>query len=667
MRSSYRFAVLSYSSQIEGLLQEFMDSDEYSLEYVPLQYKKLGMGAPELLKNGYDACLIYSSFAPSIINYVGRSIVDINKSDMDRAKALLRARELSSQIGIPIQKQERVDCEFLEYLCGVKLYKIPYGTLGELREGMLRAMKEGIGVFIGGGMVTATCQSCGAQGFPILPDRDSIADAIERAKNLTRLAREEKVKQEQLMAIFKLFKDGVLHINNKRTCTYFNLNALNMLGINNFCGVMDEASEEMRRKIKQFYDVLFIEDVLQSGIPHIDQLVSIHGRELVVNTLPVMSHASKQGVAVFLRDVNAVHDIAGKVRSIQQRQQSGFTAHYTVSQIKGVSQAMEQLRDRIRLYAPHNTPVLIHGETGTGKELVAQALHNASDRKDSPFVAINCAALPESLLESELFGYEEGAFTGARKGGKPGLFEMAHTGTIFLDEMGELSQNTQLRLLRVLENREIIRIGGNRVIPVDIRIISASHKSLPELIRNGQFRADLFYRLAVLRLEIPPLRRRLGDIPYLLEKVLEQYGRDAHCLTSGIFEAMHQYHWPGNIRELRAVIESYLIMLGNVPQDEELFLSLFSTWAKDFQDGNRGFSSLELTGDLKSMLDDIRHSIVQETVTRCAFNKKKAARQLGISYNTLWRILSGDEKSPDPTVSLADPSSVTMGIIDPAS
>ncbi|MDR2573272.1 MAG: sigma 54-interacting transcriptional regulator, partial [Desulfovibrio sp.] len=283
-------------------------------------------------------------------------------------------------------------------------------------------------------------------------------------------------------------------------------------------------------------------------------------------------------------------------------------------------------------------------------------------------VAINCAALPESLLESELFGYEEGAFTGARKGGKPGLFEMAHTGTIFLDEMGELSQNTQLRLLRVLENREVIRVGGGRVIPVDIRIISASHKSLPELIRNGQFRPDLFYRLAVLRLETPPLRHRLEDIPCLLEKMLEQYSRDDGCLLPGILDSMHQYHWPGNVRELRAVMESYLIMLGSTPHDEELFLSLFSAWSKDFLDANTSFSGhCSSGGDLKSMLEDIRRNIVQETVTRCAFNKKKAAQQLGISYNTLWRILNGDEKSPDPTVDLANPSSVTMGIIDPAS
>ena len=665
MRPPYRFAILSYSPEIVNLLHEFMSSDEYTLDYVQLQYQKTGMGTLELLQKGYDMCLIYSSFAPVLMSDGGKGIIDIAKSDIDRAKALLRAREVSTRIGISVQKQERVDFEFLEQLCGVTLYKVPYDTPGELRESMLRVMKEGVNVFVGGGLVTTTCQAYGTRCFPILPDRDCIADAIERAKKFVRLSREEKVKHDQLLAIFRLFKDGVLHINNNKECTYFNLNALNLLSINDFRGVVGDAPEKIRNKIRQWYDTLFINNVLKNGVPHIDQLVSINGKELVVNTLPVMSHSNKQGVAVFLRDVNAVHDIAGKVRSIQQR--SGFTAHHAVNQIKGVSQAMEQLRDHIRRYAPHDAPVLIHGETGTGKELVAQALHNASTCKNAPFVAINCAALPESLLESELFGYEEGAFTGAKKGGKPGLFEMAHTGTIFLDEMGELSQNTQLRLLRVLENREILRIGGSHVIPVDIRIISASHKSLPDLIRAGQFRADLFYRLAVLRLETPPLRHRLEDIPHLLEKLLEQYGRDERCLTPGILESMHQYHWPGNIRELRAVMESYLIMLGNAPQDEELFLSLLSVWAKDFLGATSRFSGHDLAGDLKSMLDDFRRSIVQETVTRCAYNKKKAAQQLGISYNTLWRILSGEEKSSDPTVGLADPSSVTMGIIDPAS
>lgn len=648
------------------MLLEFNDNNEYSIEYVPMQYNKTGLGARELLSEGYDVCLVYSSFAFNVIEKLGNEVVDINKSDMDRARALLKARQVSTDIGIPIQTKEHIDCALLEQLCHVRLHQIPFDNFAELRSGLRQAADQGVKVFIGGGVVYTFCQQYGMHCLPILPDRNSISEAIEKAVSVARLKRKEKAKTEQLVNIFKLFKEGVLYINDEKKITWLNAHAATLLNITGGSSSMDDIPAEVSCKLRRYFEDLGVDEVLMKGAPRIDHVITVNGKELVASTMPVSGHSDKQSVAVFLRDVNSVHDIAGKVRSIQ-RKQSGFIARFTVSQIKGRSPLMAQLRSRIRLYAPHDAPVLIHGETGTGKDLAAQALHNFSNRRSAPFVSINCAALPESLLESELFGYEEGAFTGAKKGGKPGLIEIAHTGTLFLDEMGELSQTTQLRLLRVLENKEIIRVGGDRVIPVNIRIISASHKSLPDLVRAGQFRADLFYRLAVLRLEIPPLRHRLEDVPLLIENQLIQHGRDLNCLTPSMLEAIQQYHWPGNIRELRSVIESYLIMLGKVPHDEPLFMSLFSSWTRDFIAQGIDISTLELTGDLKTILEETRRRVVMEAVARCGFNKKKAAQQLGISYNTLWRILGSVDAPGDPSISLADPNSFTMGIVDPAS
>jgi propionate catabolism operon transcriptional regulator len=298
----------------------------------------------------------------------------------------------------------------------------------------------------------------------------------------------------------------------------------------------------------------------------------------------------------------------------------------------------------VQLYAPHSASVFIHGETGTGKELVAQALHAASERSDKPFVAVNCAALPDSLLESELFGYEEGAFTGARRGGKTGLFELAHTGTLFLDEVGDIGPGAQLRLLRVLETRELMRVGGSHIIPVDIRVISASHRSLTELAHSGRFRQDLCYRLAVLRIQIPPLRRRLMDIPLLLGELLQKYNNMPQYLSLRMLKAMEAYHWPGNIRELKSFMESYLILLDKEMADEALFLQLLEEWARESEyhreAPEQAFPVPEVGGSLKHQLTAARREIALSTVKQCAWNKNLAAKRLGISYNTLWRILS---------------------------
>ena len=223
-------------------------------------------------------------------------------------------------------------------------------------------------------------------------------------------------------------------------------------------------------------------------------------------------------------------------------------ANYTARDIIGKSASVVKLKENIARYAPTDISVYIHGETGTGKELVAHALHAASKRAKQPFVVVNCAALPDPLLESELFGYEEGAFTGAKRGGKAGLFELANGGTLFFDEIGDMSHAVQLRLLRVLDAKEVMHVGGDRFIPVNVRVICASHKQLLDLVKAGSFRLDLYFRLAGVCLEVAPLRDRLEDVPLLIANVLKRYGKNASVVTPAILDAIRRYSWPGNIR-----------------------------------------------------------------------------------------------------------------------
>ncbi len=318
-------------------------------------------------------------------------------------------------------------------------------------------------------------------------------------------------------------------------------------------------------------------------------------------------------------------------------------ARHGLNDLRGESQAMQGLRQAVVLYAKSPATVLLEGETGTGKELVAQAIHRESEiaqRMSKPFVAVNCGAVAESLLESELFGYEEGAFTGSRRGGHAGLFEAAQGGTLFLDEIGEMPLPLQTRLLRVLEERELTRVGGTRPIPVKLRIISATHCDLEQRVREGRFRADLFYRLSVLRLALSPLRERPQDIvllaQWLLKNALAELGARAGSNLNAEIEAcgelLRAYAWPGNVRELR-----------NLMQRAALHLA-----AEPLQACSPGFL-LKIAPELGGSVKKEAHPVVtapeedlQALLARFGGNRNELARHLGISRTTLWRRLKSE-------------------------
>ena len=315
-------------------------------------------------------------------------------------------------------------------------------------------------------------------------------------------------------------------------------------------------------------------------------------------------------------------------------------AKYALSALRGESDAMQSLRQTVTVYAKSPAPVLIEGETGTGKELVAQAIHRESVRGvggERPFVAVNCGAIAESLLESELFGYEEGAFTGSRRGGHAGLFEAAHRGTLFLDEIGEMPLPLQTRLLRVLEEKEVVRVGGTRPIAIDVRIISATHCSLADLVAQGRFRADLFYRLGVLRMRIPPLRERRDDIAMLAEWFLKNSlaeigvrpNANLHAECQACAPLLQGWHWPGNVRELRNLMQRVALFLAVEPL-QALTPAFLAQVAPEI--GNSLPPAVSVPNDFP---DEDLHAVLQ----RFGGNRAAAASHLGISRTTLWRRL----------------------------
>ncbi|HPS66652.1 MAG TPA: sigma 54-interacting transcriptional regulator [Holophaga sp.] len=361
--------------------------------------------------------------------------------------------------------------------------------------------------------------------------------------SVTSLFDRTNILESQLSSLLDVLDDGILIIENT--------------GLVHACNL--KAREVLRREV-EFTGIPAAE--LIPGIPfhrtlefgeEVDYtLVKIRGRNVSVKVVPVATGEEIRGAL-------AIVDIFEEKEKNQQRLRSqllgkGHRSRYGFDDILTKDLRMMEIKHLARKKAMSEASVLIIGETGTGKELFAHAIHNASPRKDWQFVTVNCGALPASLLESELFGYEEGAFTGARKGGKPGLFELAHRGTLFLDEIGEMEMSLQTRLLRVLESREVMRIGGDRMINVDIRIVAATNKDVWLQMEEGGFRRDLYYRLSVLPIEIPPLRERREDILLILEH-LKRAGRAEFQLAPEAEEALLGYSWPGNVRELKNLVD----------------------------------------------------------------------------------------------------------------
>jgi transcriptional regulator with PAS, ATPase and Fis domain len=356
------------------------------------------------------------------------------------------------------------------------------------------------------------------------------------------------VLENQLSGLLEALEDGIVVVDDGGTVYAGNAKALEVLG---------ERGSLVGKRIAELIPGVPLGQVLLSGTPIDNRLVKVKSRDISLRLVPVLSGGKASGVLAIVNTFDEKEKSQHILRS--QLPGKGHRAKYTFDSIVGRDETIAEIKNLARRQARSNSSVLIIGETGTGKELLAHAIHDASERKKWQFVTVNCAALPESLLESELFGYAEGAFTGARKGGKPGLFELAHKGTIFLDEIGEMEMGLQARLLRVLESREVMRIGGDSLIHVDIRVIAATNRDLWAQVEEGRFRRDLYYRLNVLPIEVPPLRRRKGDIPLIFESLKESLAADFR-LSDGATEALMGHPWYGNVRELKNCVE-YLACL----------------------------------------------------------------------------------------------------------
>ncbi|SFI50659.1 MULTISPECIES: sigma-54-dependent Fis family transcriptional regulator [unclassified Bacillus (in: firmicutes)] len=362
-------------------------------------------------------------------------------------------------------------------------------------------------------------------------------------------------------------------------------------------------------------------------------------RDVIVNVAPVIVDGILKGSVGVIRDVSEIQKLTNELNRARQIIRT-LEAKYSFDDIVGTSEGIVAAIEQAKLGANTPATVLLRGESGTGKELFAHAIHNGSNRKYNKFVRVNCAAISESLLESELFGYEEGAFSGARRGGKRGFFEEANNGSIFLDEIGELSANTQAKLLRVLQEKEIVRVGGTKPIPINVRVIAATHVNLEKAILDGDFREDLYYRLNKIPIHIPSLGQRKEDIgeiaDRLIQKINQDYGRNVEGLTESAVKYLQSYDWPGNVRELENILGRAIIFMNY----NEMYIDVQHLPPLHHEDhheliGSNLLPELE-ERPLEDLVAEFEGNIIHEYLSRFNGNKTKTAQALGISVRNLY-------------------------------
>jgi len=629
-----KIAVLTHAEEITNRVRQVIsrlpDHDEYDLHYHTVSFDSAESTARQCLMQGSEAILAHGGTGAVIAHSLGHSVALIERTDMDIICTLLGIKHRTPEIALATHIIEYHDIATIEALLNLRIFHIQYADGAEMFRKVDEAYAKGLRALMGGGPSSGRMKDLGGAGFVIDLHPGNIVKALQQAKAICRQKRYEEMRRRDLDTIFTYVRDGIICINDAGGLLFVNEKALQMLKI---------PAGNPENALSSHYKTLGLLRTISDQQPIHDEIVQIGSELLVVNCFPMHLTPGVLGSVAFFNTVSSIQKINKKIG--KKIYSSGFQAFTGLGDILGKSPATLRLKEQIRRVAQTDAAVLIQGETGTGKELVANAIHRESRRKQEPFVAINCASITETLMESELFGYEGGAFTGARSGGKAGLFEMAHGGTLFLDELGEISHALQLRLLRVLETKKLIRVGGNSLIPVNVRIISATNKDILQLAHRGEFRMDLYYRIATLSVRVSPLRERLEDIPLLLASILSQYRKAAGIFSRNIFDRLWEHPWRGNVRELLSVAERYILQLeGNRP-DEGLFHEILSEYRAD-ADKTPRTSGLPLdaeTRTLKETVTMVRRAFAEKTLAECHGHKEEAAKRLGVSVTSLWRIL----------------------------
>lgn len=475
----------------------------------------------------------------------------------------------------------------------------------------MECRKKGIRKFIGDVLVEEATKGLNCDVIVIDSNEESISLAIREAESVLEATRQQIIKNHEIQTVIDSVRDGVICTDKCGNIKFMNKSAIKM-----FEGLL------VRNNIAEL-----IENEIPAVKSKCGQIYTINSINYIVNIVPVFNGDNYIETVYSFQLCDEISQLEHRMR--RKMDKNGFVAKYTFENIIHTSRIIDEIIEKAKKFAAVDAPILINGKSGTGKELICQSIHNSSKRKAGPFIAVNCAAISPSLIESEFFGYDAGAFTGAKKSGKAGIFELAHNGTLFLDETSELPMDLQGRLLRVLQEKQVMRLGGDKVIPVDVRIVCASNRELKELVNNGEFRVDLYYRIGILKLNIPSLAERREDIinlaEYFLDLYSSKYKTEKLKLDNMVRENLVNREYEGNVRELEGLIEESTVL---------------GSFENIFDGSEKKKIYCNQSGTANESLEEHSRKYIYDIYEQTGKNIKLTCDILGISRSTLWRKLN---------------------------
>jgi propionate catabolism operon transcriptional regulator len=580
--------------------------------------------ALRLEKRGAKAIIARGGTYHKIVDDVNVPVFHLKMNALDILYAIKKASRIESHLTLILSEDVHFVCSDWGKVLGCEIELNRFSTVKKLEELLtLLESRQKYTVVVG---AVITCQKAEAKGFKTVfvdSRKETLQETVGYVDKILDDLEGQLKRRELSDTIADNVHDAIIAVDALGNIILFNKNARKMFG---------KRSEDMIgcAIMETFPELNFIYELLKDTGSKSEKIVHMNKLIATVNASSILIDGEVNGAVCTFQDITKLQNLEKRIRF--ELNKKGLTAKFTFDNVLAEDGAMKKTVARAKRLAGTDGTIMIYGESGAGKEIIAQSIHNASERGKSPFVAVNCAALTESLLESELFGYEEGSFTGARKGGKPGLFELAHGGTIFLDEINSISINLQSKLLRVLEEKEVMRIGSDYIIPLDIRIIGAANEDLMDKVMRDEFRRDLFYRLNVLELKIPPLRNRKDDIIPLFHSFVDELtrGKEEMPELDEEFKKMLLNHkWLGNVRELKNIAERYVIFKDDMVSPKELF-------------GEESGSGVEILENSEVNLKDVNRTIekmIIETFLSRGKTKTEIAEILGISRTALWKKL----------------------------
>jgi PAS domain S-box-containing protein len=583
--------------------------------------------AKELENKNYDILISRGATFHNISKEVKMPVINCGITSFDVLYAMYEGLKYSKKIGLIIHENIPFNHDLLSEIFGIKLtYMNSYLNYEQAKCMVDQSIEKGAEVIIGGITTVEYAEKLGVKGILLKTSEETVRQVIRNAIEVLMLSREKMIQAERLKNILEFSYEGIIVTDINGIVTYFNPAAEMIMNI--------KAEEIIGKKAEEFIPSTKLLETVRTGKPQLGEVQKLNHTSILTNRIPIKIKDSIYGAVATFQDITKIQDYEIKIRS--ELYHKGLYAKYTFDDYIGVSVQTKHMIDKSRIYAKSDSTVLISGESGTGKEILAQGIHNESLRSQYPFVVVNCSAIPEHLLESELFGYEEGAFTGAKKGGKMGVFELAHKGTIFLDEIGSMPKKLQAGLLRVLQEREVWRVGSNRVVNIDVRVIAATNNDLFDAVEKGDFRRDLYYRLNVLKVQTIPLREKKEDIEVIFKYLLNKSGKEKITDSHRLKTLMNHYHWPGNVRELENFVNRVVLLSDHIPV-EEIFDEFVNEHYKESNSENKtdhNEISVKIAS-LKCMEDEILKKMYQEFNN----NATLAAEKLNISRTTLWKKL----------------------------